>query len=76
MVYILVPDLGDGIQKVEVALWHVKVGEFVQQDDDLVEVVTDKASFNIAAPADGMLRKITVAAGKEAMIGEVLGEIE
>jgi 2-oxoisovalerate dehydrogenase E2 component (dihydrolipoyl transacylase) len=76
MVFVLVPDLGDGIEKVEVTLWHVKVGEFVQQDDDLVEVVTDKASFNIAAPADGMLRKITVPAGKEALIGEVLGEIE
>jgi pyruvate/2-oxoglutarate dehydrogenase complex dihydrolipoamide acyltransferase (E2) component len=76
MVYVLVPDLGDGIEKVEVALWHVKVGEFVQQDDDLVEVVTDKASFNIAAPADGMLRKITVPAGREAIVGEVLGEIE
>ncbi len=76
MVYVLVPDLGDGIDKVEVALWHVKVGEFVQQDDDLVEVVTDKASFNIASPADGVLRKILVPAGQEAIIGEALGEIE
>ncbi len=76
MVQIIVPDLGDGIDKVEVVLWHVIEGERTKKDDDLVEVVTDKASFNIPAPCDGILKKIVVPAGREAGIGEVLGEID
>ena len=73
---IIVPDLGDGIEKVEVVLWHVNAGARVRKGDDLVELVTDKASFNVASPADGVLKKIAVPAGKEAPVGAALGEIE
>ncbi|MEI6438176.1 MAG: lipoyl domain-containing protein [Candidatus Omnitrophota bacterium] len=75
MIAILVPDLGDGITKVEVASWHKREGEAVVKDDDLVELVTDKASFNIPAPVSGILRKIHYPAGGEAVVGSLLGEI-
>ena len=76
MVSVTVPDLGDAISKVQVVSWHAKQGARVRQDDDLVECVTDKAVFNVPAPADGILHKIEVEAGQEAAIGAVLGFIE
>lgn len=75
MTYITVPDLGDGIKKVDVASWYKPEGSAVAQDEDLVELVTDKAVFNIPAPASGILIKIHVLEGREADIGTVLGEI-
>jgi pyruvate/2-oxoglutarate dehydrogenase complex dihydrolipoamide acyltransferase (E2) component len=70
-----VPDLGDGIDRVEVALWHKKVGDPVTCDEDIVEVVTDKASFNVPASASGIIKNIYVKEGQEAAVGAVLADI-
>ena len=72
---ILLPELGEGIKAATVACWHVKPGELVNVNQDIVEVVTDKAVFNIAAPASGSLIMIHVAEGKEAAVGQTLGLI-
>lgn len=76
MMQILIPDLGEGIDKVEVAAWHFLVGDKVTPEDDVVELVTDKASFCVAAPAAGVLVKIHINEGQEAPIGAVLADIE
>lgn len=75
MVKVLVPDLGEGIDRVEVASWHVAVGDRVRKDQDLVELVTDKAVFHLPSPADGVLKTIHVQPGQEARVGGLLGEI-
>ena len=75
MSFVVLPELGEGIEKATVAGWHYKVGDRVEQDDDVLEVVTDKAVFNVAAGASGTLRQILVRDGQEVKIGEVLGEI-
>lgn len=76
MPHVVLPELGDGIEKAVIACWHYKVGEAVNPDDDIVELVTDKASFNVSAGEKGILQKILVAEGAEAKIGEVLAVIE
>jgi pyruvate/2-oxoglutarate dehydrogenase complex dihydrolipoamide acyltransferase (E2) component len=73
---IKLPELGEGIQKAVVACWHFKQGQSVKKDDDVLEVVTDKAVFNVPAPQNGKLKQILIADGQEAKIGEVLGVIE
>lgn len=73
---ILVPDLGEGIEKAVVACWHVQKGDRVNADDDIVELVTDKASFNISAGSSGQVRDIQVEEGEEARIGAVLAIID
>lgn len=73
---IKLPELGEGIEKATVACWHYKVGEAVQKDDDVVEVVTDKAVFNVPAGETGVLRQILVRDGQEVKVGEALAEIE
>lgn len=76
MSFVTLPELGEGIEKATVACWHYKVGDRVNDDDDVVEVVTDKATFNIPAGASGTLREILVRDGQEVRVGEVLGEIQ
>ena len=69
------PELGDGIAKASVAVWHFKEGDAVSADDDLVEVVTDKAVFNVSADCAGILEKILVAPDQEANVGQTLALI-
>ncbi|MCA9398947.1 MAG: biotin attachment protein [Candidatus Omnitrophica bacterium] len=73
---ITLPELGEGITKATVACWHVKTGDTVKKDDDLVELVTDKATFNVPADGDGTVKEIYVEEGKEADVGSVLAVIE
>ena len=75
MTKICVPELGEDIEQATVVEWHVKVGDVVCQDDDVVELVTDKATFNVAAPVSGVLTKIIVDAGSDVAIGAAVGEI-
>ena len=73
---IILPELGDGIIKATVACWHAKPGDYINAGDDIVEVVTDKATFNIEAPCAGKLKTIDVAEGKDGLVGGVLGTID
>ncbi len=76
MTKVLVPELGDGITKVTVAFWHVRVGDQVLIDDDIVELVTDKATFNVPAHCPGVIKEILIKEGQETRIGEVLAVID
>ena len=76
MARVFVPELGEGIEKAVVACWHYKVGDTVKADDDIVELVTDKATFNVSAGKNGVLKEILVPEGKEAQIGQALALIE
>ncbi len=76
MSFVILPELGEGIEKATVACWHYKVGDRVKDDDDVVEVVTDKATFNVPSGASGILREILVRDGQEVRVGEALGEIQ
>ena len=73
---IIIPELGEGITKATVACWHTKQGEHIQKGDDLVELVTDKAVFNVAADQNGIIKEILIPEGKEAAIGSTLAYIE
>jgi pyruvate/2-oxoglutarate dehydrogenase complex dihydrolipoamide acyltransferase (E2) component len=73
---IRLPELGDGITSAVVACWHCKVGDRVNPDEDVVEVVTDKASFNISAEMRGTIDAILVPEGQEAKVGDVLARVD
>ena len=76
MTNIILPELGEGVKKATVACWHAKVGDVVKAGDELVEVVTDKATFSVDAPVNGTLTSIVVIEGKDGAIGTILGTIE
>ena len=69
-------DIGEGIAEAEIVKWHVKIGDVVAEDDQLADVMTDKATVEMEAPVSG---KITAIAGEEGdiiSIGSMLVEIE
>ena len=69
---VILPELGEGIEKATLAYWHYKVGDAVREGDDIVELVTDKATFNVSANSQGVLKEILVREGEEAKIGQTL----
>jgi len=73
---IILPELGEGITKATVAFWHVKEGDRVQAGDEVCEVTTDKATFNVEAPASGWVKSIDLKPGQDGLVGDVLGTIE
>ena len=73
---VLIPELGEGIEKAVVACWHVKPGDAVVADDDIVELVTDKATFFVPAGKSGIVKQILVPEGSEAAVGTPLAVIE
>ena len=73
---VVLPELGEGIEKAMVAFWHCKVGDQVDKDSDLVELVTDKAAFNVVSDFEGVIKEVLVPEGQEAKIGQTLAVIE
>ncbi len=73
---IILPSLGEGVDEATVSAWYVHEGSAVKKDADVVEVVTDKATFNVPSPADCRIAKIVRREGQTVKTGEVLAEIE
>ncbi|TVV72873.1 dihydrolipoamide acetyltransferase family protein [Sphingomonas solaris] len=70
------PDIGEGIAEAEIVAWHVKVGDMVEEDDPLADMMTDKATVEMTAPVSGRIVEIGGAAGDMLAIGAVLAVFE
>ena len=70
------PPLGKKVKEATVSFWYHNEGENVRKDEELAEIVTDKAVFKINAPISGRLAKIFVEENQKAKIGETLAIIE
>ena len=44
------PDIGEGIAEAEIVAWHVKIGERVEEDAQLADMMTDKATVEMESP--------------------------
>jgi 2-oxoisovalerate dehydrogenase E2 component (dihydrolipoyl transacylase) len=70
------PDIGEGIAEAEVVAWHVKVGDRVEEDQQLADMMTDKATVEMESPVAGTVVKLAGEVGDLIAIGSVLVEIE
>jgi 2-oxoisovalerate dehydrogenase E2 component (dihydrolipoyl transacylase) len=70
------PDVGEGIAESEIATWRVAVGDTVQEEQPLVDMLTDKAAVEIPSPVAGRIVKLHAAAGDKVPVGSVLVTIE
>ncbi len=70
------PDLGEGIAEGEVVKWLVQEGDWVQEDQPLVEVQTDKATVEIPSPVSGRVNQRMAKEGDIVQVGAVLITIE
>ena len=72
---VILPSLAEGITKASVTYWHKNAGDTVKEGEDLVELVTDKATFNMPSPASGVLKEVLVSEGDEAKVGQIIARI-
>ena len=70
------PDIGEGIAEAEIVAWHVKVGDAVEEDQQLADMMTDKATVEMESPVAGKVIKLAGEVGDQIAIGSVLVEIE
>ncbi|MEP2235386.1 MAG: dihydrolipoamide acetyltransferase family protein [Alteripontixanthobacter sp.] len=70
------PDIGEGIAEAELVEWHVKVGDMVEEDDRLADVMTDKATVDLESPVSGKVLELAGEAGDTIAIGGMLVVIE
>jgi 2-oxoisovalerate dehydrogenase E2 component (dihydrolipoyl transacylase) len=70
------PDVGEGTTEAEIVAWHVKVGDTVQQDQHLVDVMTDKATVEMTSPVAGRIVALHGEPGEKAPVGAPLVELE
>ncbi|MBN1914337.1 MAG: 2-oxo acid dehydrogenase subunit E2 [Parachlamydiales bacterium] len=70
------PKLGESIVSATIVRWHKKEGDFVEKDESLVEVATDKLASEIPATASGILHKILAQENQEISVGDPLAVIK
>jgi pyruvate dehydrogenase E2 component (dihydrolipoamide acetyltransferase) len=72
---VVMPQAGQDLEAGKVVQWHKKEGDPVKRGEVICEVETEKAVFEVEAPADGYLRRIVVQEGQETRILSVIGLI-
>src|SRR6188508_471049 len=70
------PDIGEGIAEAEIVAWHVKVGDMVEEDQQLADMMTDKATVEMETPVAGKVVELAGEVGDQIPIGSVLAVIE
>jgi 2-oxoglutarate dehydrogenase complex dihydrolipoamide succinyltransferase (E2) component len=75
-VEILMPELGESVHEGTVSRWLKKVGDFVKEDEPVVEIMTDKVNTELPSPATGYLTQILIQEGDPVEVFKAMGIIE
>jgi 2-oxoisovalerate dehydrogenase E2 component (dihydrolipoyl transacylase) len=70
------PDIGEGIAEAEIVAWHVKVGDTIAEDQQIADMMTDKATVEMESPVSGTVVEVAGEAGDVIAIGSMLVVIE
>jgi len=70
------PDIGEGIAEGEIVSWKVKAGQQVKEEDEFVEVMTDKATVMITVPYDGVIKELKAGEGDVVPVESVIAVID
>src|SRR5205823_7713972 len=70
------PDIGEGIAEAEIVAWHVQVGDEIAEDQQLADLMTDKATVEMESPVSGKVLELAGEVGDQVPIGSVLAVIE
>ncbi|MGA1608886.1 MAG: biotin/lipoyl-containing protein, partial [Planctomycetota bacterium] len=70
------PDIGEGIAEGEIVSWKVQPGQTVKEEDEFVEVMTDKATVMITAPCDGVVKELKAKEGDIVPVESVIAVFE
>ena len=70
------PDIGEGIAEAEIVAWHVKVGDRIEEDARVADMMTDKATVEMESPVTGTVIEVAGEVGDVIAIGSALVVIE
>src|SRR5437588_4582386 len=74
-VEVVMPAMGDSVAEGTVLEWHKGVGDYVEADETVVEISTDKVDAEVPSPAAGTIVKLHAAEGDRVAVGALLAEI-
>ena len=70
------PDIGEGISEAEIVAWHVKVGDRIEEDQQVADMMTDKATVEMESPVSGIVLELAGEVGDQVAIGSALIIVE
>ena len=73
---IIVPTLGESIVEATVSKWLKNEGEYVEVDEPVVELETDKVTLEVPAPISGVIGSIIAAEGETVEVGQNIGALD
>ncbi len=76
LVEVKVPALSESVAEATLLSWHKKQGEYVNRDENLIDIETDKVVLELPAPNSGVLKKIVKGDGGTVVANEVIAEID
>ncbi|MCS7064908.1 MAG: 2-oxo acid dehydrogenase subunit E2 [Fimbriimonadales bacterium] len=75
-VSVVMPELGESIVEGTIVRWFKNEGDSVQEDEPIVEIMTDKVNTELPAPASGILKRVLAPANSIVRVGQELAIIE
>ena len=76
LVEVKVPQLSESVAEATLLSWHKREGEFVERDQNLIDIETDKVVLELPAPAAGVLVKVIKDDGGTVVSNEVIAQID
>lgn len=70
------PDIGEGIAEAEIVAWNVKIGDRVEEDQQVADMMTDKATVEMESPVSGVVVELAGEVGDQVAIGSALMVVE
>lgn len=76
MIDVRVPALGESITEAVIARWHKNENDWIEQDELLLELETDKVTLEVTAPAAGIIKTLKAKVNDSVKIGDVIAQID
>ncbi len=73
---LIIPDLGESISEVQIGQWFKSEGDWVELEEPVVEIESEKATVELPAPVAGVLISIDKKTGDQARVGDAVGAID
>ena len=72
---LVMPKMGESIIEATILKWHKKVGDFVEQDETILEIATDKVDSEVPSPASGVIAELLFQENDTVAVGKVIAYI-
>lgn len=76
MIEVKVPELPESVSDATLINWYKKVGDFVNKDENLIDLETDKVILELPAPESGVITEILELDGATVLTGQLLAKID